>query len=65
MIAGGGPANFVPATIFLLNEIATMAPRALQGKRWYLKMFGERAPVRKAVVPWTFVGLLGIPRIWG
>lgn len=51
MIAGGGPANFVPAAIFLVNEIATMGPRALQGRRWYLKKFGDKAPVRKAVVP--------------
>jgi 3-oxo-5-alpha-steroid 4-dehydrogenase 1 len=51
MIAGGGPVNFLPAALFIINEIATMAPRALQGKRWYLKKFGSKAPQRKIVVP--------------
>ena len=52
VIAGGGPTNFPPATLFLVNEVATMGPRALQGKRWYLAKFGNRAPrQRSAVVP--------------
>jgi 3-oxo-5-alpha-steroid 4-dehydrogenase 1 len=51
MIAGGGPLNFLPAAIFVLNEIATMLPRALQGKRWYEKKFGDKAPKRKAAIP--------------
>jgi 3-oxo-5-alpha-steroid 4-dehydrogenase 1 len=52
MIAGGGPRNFLPAAMFVVNEVATMLPRALQGKRWYLKKFGEKAPKeRKAVIP--------------
>lgn len=42
----------VPARTFLVNEIATMLPRALQGKRWYEKKFGkERIAGRKAVIP--------------
>ncbi|KAJ4365326.1 hypothetical protein N0V83_008947 [Neocucurbitaria cava] len=42
----------VPARTFLLNEISTMLPRALQGKRWYEKKFGqERLEGRKAVIP--------------
>ncbi|CAI6338252.1 unnamed protein product [Periconia digitata] len=41
-----------PAKTFLVNEIATMLPRALQGKRWYEKKFGkEKLGNRKAVVP--------------
>ena len=41
-----------PARTFLVNEIATMLPRALSGKRWYLKTFGEeRVGGRKAVIP--------------
>ncbi|KAA8903173.1 3-oxo-5-alpha-steroid 4-dehydrogenase-domain-containing protein [Sphaerosporella brunnea] len=51
MIAGGGPFNFLPAALFVINELATMLPRALQGKRWYLKKFGEDVPKRKAVIP--------------
>jgi len=44
--------NFVPGRSFLLNEIATMLPRALQGKRWYEKKFGkEKVGNRKAVIP--------------
>ncbi|KAG9385217.1 3-oxo-5-alpha-steroid 4-dehydrogenase [Pyrenophora tritici-repentis] len=41
-----------PARTFLLNEIATMLPRALQGKRWYEKKFGkEKLQGRKAIIP--------------
>ncbi|KAF1960298.1 3-oxo-5-alpha-steroid 4-dehydrogenase-like protein [Byssothecium circinans] len=41
-----------PARTFLINEISTMLPRALQGKRWYEKKFGkEKVGARKAVVP--------------
>ncbi|KAL6707976.1 hypothetical protein ACN47E_003650 [Coniothyrium glycines] len=47
----GGMA-FKPGQSFLLNEIATMLPRALQGKRWYEKKFGkEKLGNRKAVIP--------------
>lgn len=42
----------VPARTFLVNELATMIPRALQGKRWYEKKFGkEKLGKRKAVIP--------------
>lgn len=41
-----------PARRFLLNEIATMTPRALQGQRWYLARFGrEKVGGRRALVP--------------
>ncbi|KAK4575207.1 hypothetical protein LTR86_001059 [Recurvomyces mirabilis] len=42
----------VPARTFLINEISTMLPRALQGRQWYIKKFGkERVGNRKAVIP--------------
>jgi 3-oxo-5-alpha-steroid 4-dehydrogenase 1 len=42
----------VPARTFLLNEITTMLPRALQGKRWYEKKFGkDKLQGRKAIIP--------------
>ena len=41
-----------PARAFLFNEISTMLPRALQGKRWYEKKFGkDKVGSRKAVIP--------------
>jgi len=41
-----------PARVFLVNEIATMMPRALAGRRWYVERFGrERIGGRRAVVP--------------
>ncbi|KAJ4357943.1 uncharacterized protein N0V89_002520 [Didymosphaeria variabile] len=41
-----------PARTFLVNEIATMLPRALQGKRWYEEKFGkDKVGNRKAVIP--------------
>jgi 3-oxo-5-alpha-steroid 4-dehydrogenase 1 len=44
--------NCRPARSFLLNEIATMLPRALQGKRWYEQKFGkDKVGNRKAVIP--------------
>ena len=43
---------FVPGRAFLLNEISTMLPRALQGRRWYIEHFGREAiQGRKAVIP--------------
>ncbi|KAG8527925.1 uncharacterized protein KY384_006841 [Bacidia gigantensis] len=43
----------VPAAIFVMNEVATMLPRAIQGKQWYLKRFGaEKVGARNAVIPW-------------
>ena len=42
----------LPARSFLFNEIATMLPRALAGKRWYEEKFGkEKVAGRKAVIP--------------
>ncbi|EGP83224.1 uncharacterized protein MYCGRDRAFT_77167 [Zymoseptoria tritici IPO323] len=42
----------VPARSFLLNEIATMLPRAVAGKRWYVEKFGKEAVGnRKAIIP--------------
>ncbi|KAI9785685.1 MAG: hypothetical protein M1839_008702 [Geoglossum umbratile] len=42
----------VPARSFLLNEISTMLPRALQGRRWYVQRFGkDKVGQRKAVIP--------------
>lgn len=42
----------VPARNFVVNEIATMLPRALGGKRWYIERFGkEKIGNRKAVIP--------------
>lgn len=42
----------VPARNFVLNEVATMLPRALQAKRWYVQRFGrEKVGGRKAVIP--------------
>jgi 3-oxo-5-alpha-steroid 4-dehydrogenase 1 len=42
----------VPARIFVINEVATMLPRALQGKHWYIERFGrEKIGSRKAVIP--------------
>lgn len=47
-----GGSSFVPARSFLLNEITTMTPRALSGKRWYLKRFGpNEVGQRTALVP--------------
>lgn len=48
-----GGSHCVPMRIFLVNEIATMLPRALQGKRWYEHRFGkDKVRGKKAVVPW-------------
>lgn len=49
MIGGWG---FHPGRVFLVNEISTMLPRALQGKRWYEKKFGkDKLEGRKAIIP--------------
>ncbi|KAF2127058.1 hypothetical protein P153DRAFT_368408 [Dothidotthia symphoricarpi CBS 119687] len=41
-----------PARAFLVNEVTTMLPRALQGRRWYVRRFGGEAVAgRKAVLP--------------
>ena len=42
----------VPARSFVINEVATMLPRALQGKQWYIERFGQdKIANKKAVVP--------------
>lgn len=47
-----GGSRFVPARIFLLNEISTMLPRAYSGKKWYIEKFGkEKIGNRKAAIP--------------
>lgn len=47
-----GGLHCVPARSFLFNEIASMLPRALQGKKWYVEKFGkERVGKRKAIIP--------------
>ena len=49
MIGGLG---CVPARAFLVNEIASMLPRAIRGKQWYINRFGkEKVGDRKAVIP--------------
>ncbi|PVH84494.1 steroid 5 alpha-reductase [Cadophora sp. DSE1049] len=49
-IVGGW--DCVPARSFLLNEIAAMLPRAMQGKKWYEERFGkEKTAGRKAIIP--------------
>jgi 3-oxo-5-alpha-steroid 4-dehydrogenase 1 len=47
-----GGAAFSPGRCFLLNEIATMLPRAIKGKEWYIERFGEeKIGTRKAIIP--------------
>ena len=47
-----GGLGCVPARSFLLNEMSSMVPRALQGHRWYKDKFGaDKVGRRKAVVP--------------
>jgi 3-oxo-5-alpha-steroid 4-dehydrogenase 1 len=47
-----GGANCFPAQYFLMNEISTMLPSALRGKRWYIDKFGnDKVGSRTAVVP--------------
>ncbi|KAL8894159.1 MAG: hypothetical protein Q9192_004562 [Flavoplaca navasiana] len=42
----------VPAKNFVINEMTTMIPRALSGKRWYIQRFGkEKIGSRRAVIP--------------
>ncbi|RPB28495.1 3-oxo-5-alpha-steroid 4-dehydrogenase [Terfezia boudieri ATCC MYA-4762] len=50
-LAAGG-IDCLPALLFVTNEISTMLPRALQGKRWYKEKFGKKLPKdRKVVIP--------------
>lgn len=47
-----GGKGFIPGRTFLINEIATMLPRAIQGKNWYIERFGEeKVAGRTAVIP--------------
>ena len=47
-----GGLSCVPARTFVANEVATMLPRALQGRRWYVERFGEaKIQGKKAVIP--------------
>ena len=47
-----GGLHCIPARTFLINEITTMLPRAVQGKQWYIEKFGkEKVGNRKAVIP--------------
>ena len=47
-----GGFNCTPARCFVLNEIAVMLPRALNGKQWYVEKFGkEKVGNRKAIIP--------------
>jgi 3-oxo-5-alpha-steroid 4-dehydrogenase 1 len=44
-----------PALWFLINELMTMSPRAVTGRKWYEKKFGKRALAGRggfAPVPW-------------
>ncbi|KAK6347626.1 hypothetical protein TWF718_005465 [Orbilia javanica] len=50
LIAAGGW-ECAPAINFLVNEIASMTPRAFQGVEFYKRKFGRMLPQRKAVVP--------------
>ena len=47
-----GGFHCTPARCFLLNEIAAMLPRALNGKQWYVEKFGkDKVGNRKAIIP--------------
>lgn len=44
VLAGGlGLGWNTPALWFLVNELVTMSPRAVTGRRWYVEKFGKRA----------------------
>ncbi len=44
--------NCIPARSFATNEVSTMTPRALQGRTWYVKRFGEKeVGGRTALIP--------------
>ncbi|KAI4184633.1 MAG: hypothetical protein LQ348_004523 [Seirophora lacunosa] len=41
-----------PARNFVLNEVSTMLPRALNGRRWYVERFGPKAiGSKRAIIP--------------
>lgn len=42
----------VPARVFVVNEIFSMLPRAVKGKKWYVERFGEeKIGKRYAIIP--------------
>jgi len=45
-----GGANFTPGRTFVINEISTMLPRAVKGKRWYIERFGKDKIAGKAAI---------------
>jgi 3-oxo-5-alpha-steroid 4-dehydrogenase 1 len=48
----GGLRACGPARTFVVNEVASMLPRAVNGKKWYVEKFGEeRVGGRWAVIP--------------
>ena len=50
-----GGLSCTPARCFVVNEISTMLPRAMNGRQWYLERFGkEKVGSRKAVIPGVF-----------
>jgi 3-oxo-5-alpha-steroid 4-dehydrogenase 1 len=52
MAAGWG---CVPARAFVMNEVVTMAPRAVRGKWWYIERFGEEKVGKKwAILPGVY-----------
>lgn len=41
-----------PALVFIVNEVTSMLPRAVRGKKWYVERFGEEKIRKKwAVIP--------------
>jgi len=47
-----GGKNCQPARTFLINEISTMLPRAVEGRKWYINKFGkEKVGSKKAIIP--------------
>ena len=47
-----GGFTFVPARNFVLNEVSSMLPQTVAGKKWYVQRFGtEKIGSRKAVFP--------------
>lgn len=53
LIAAGW--SCAPAWAFLVNEVASMLPRAVRGKAWYVDKFGEeKVGKKRAVIPWVW-----------
>lgn len=49
----GGLREFTPGRSFVLNEVTSMLPRAIQGWHWYVGKFGrDKVGKRKAIIPW-------------